>query len=350
MNTFFSLAVGSVFTAVSLAFFAAFIGFFLGRIIAKYKEYQDYLQLKKTNPYRFFKELPNHYGIGVTSILFNSTIENEKDIVATILDLCAQKYLHLERYENKYMITIRKTDLSQLHRNEQYIMQLLIEGNINKINYQKWFQYCLEDGIKLNLFTPRDTKTTNQDSVTEIIDIVSDVQSSIVKEHRKLSKKQIRIIVFAIIAVIICGFIAGILTKEEYLFIIPFVSLLMGAMLCYAFYIFKAAFRMIHIGTKQSYSNAIHRQIQRTKHGDMELQKLYAFRAFLQHFGSFVNRKPEEVTLWEHYLSYAQVFGITKNIMASGYDQLVNNTAFKITSIDAINLRSITVQPSSSIT
>lgn len=74
------------------------------------------------------------------------------------------------------------------------------------------------------------------------------------------------------------------------------------------------------------------------------MQKLYSFKAFIKDFGHFVDKKPEEVILWDRYLSYAQVFGLTKEIMNSGYKQIIDNPSFHIDSIDNINLYNIEVK------
>ena len=55
------------------------------------------------------------------------------------------------------------------------------------------------------------------------------------------------------------------------------------------------------------------------------------------------NKNVEEVVIWDRYLSYAQVFGLTKEIMKSGYNQLVDNSSFKIDNIENINLDNIKI-------
>ena len=83
-----------------------FIIFFslIGKCLGKLKLLFNHISSINKNPYIYFRELPNNFGIGVTSLLFDSTLENEKDIVAVILDLCARKYLSLEYHGDKYTI------------------------------------------------------------------------------------------------------------------------------------------------------------------------------------------------------------------------------------------------------
>ena len=108
--------------------------------------------IKRTNPYIYYRELPNNYGIGVTSLLFDSKIENYKDIIAVILDLCAKKYLSLIKGNDKYYIKILKGVDDQLLSNEKYILNLIISQNIKNIDYSEWYNYCLQDGNNLGLY------------------------------------------------------------------------------------------------------------------------------------------------------------------------------------------------------
>ena len=64
----------------------------------------------------------------------------------------------------------------------------------------------------------------------------------------------------------------------------------------------------------------------------------------LNDFGKFVDKSPEEVVLWDRYLSFAQAFGLTEEIMSTGYDKLVKNASFMIDSIDNISLSNIEIK------
>ena len=88
-----------------------------GKIRVKKKEIIIEKEIKLDNPYIYYRELPNNYGIWISSILVNKTIENEKDIIACILDLCARKYLKLEKVNDKYIITILKNSTINLFSN-----------------------------------------------------------------------------------------------------------------------------------------------------------------------------------------------------------------------------------------
>ena len=104
------------------------IGILYGKIRVKKKEISIEKEIKLNNPYNYYRELPNNFGIGISSILVNKTIENKKDIIACILDLCARKYLKLEKVDDRYMITILKNSTVNLLSNEAYILKHLMNN------------------------------------------------------------------------------------------------------------------------------------------------------------------------------------------------------------------------------
>ena len=130
-----------------------FLGSISGLLAAKRTIDMDYKKIKISNPYIYYRELPNNYGVGVASLLMDSKLENEKDIVAVILDLCAKGYLKLNKIGDKYVISIiRNKGYSNLLFNERYIINHLISGDIANLNYEEWFNCCMNDGIYLHLF------------------------------------------------------------------------------------------------------------------------------------------------------------------------------------------------------
>lgn len=289
--------------------------------------------LQKVNPYIYFRELPNFFGIGVTTLLMDSTIENYKDIVAAILDLCAKKYLHLEKQGDKYIIHVLKGIDDSLLSNEKYILSLILNNEVKNINYQEWFNYCMQDGINLGLYTHTNQKNKINNPV-------------LTREERIKKDNIVKIILSLILACIVFMF-----TFNSDLILAIFSSLILFGIsylvLTMVFNI-KLLFREMFLEAKyyrsQNYVNQLNNKLTRTNKGVKELHKLYSFKAFIKDFGVFVYKKPEEVVIWDRYLSYAQVFGLTKEIMESGYQQLINNSSFHIDNINNINLQNIEVK------
>ena len=289
--------------------------------------------LKKTNPYIYFRELPNFFGIGVTTLLMDSTIENYKDIVAVILDLCAKKYLNLEKQGDKYIIKILKGIDNSLLSNEKYILSLVLNNDVKNINYKEWFNYCMQDGMNIGLYT----HTTQKNKVKKPV---------LSRQERIKKDNKIKLILSLILSCLIFIF-----TFSSDLILAIFSSLILFGIsyfiLTMVFNIklfFREMFKEAKYYRNQNYINQLNNKLTRTNKGVDELHKLYSFKAFIKNFGHFVDKKPEEVVLWDRYLSYAQVFGLTKEIMESGYKELIDNSSFHIDSIDNINLNNIEVQ------
>lgn len=91
------------------------------------------------------------------------------------------------------------------------------------------------------------------------------------------------------------------------------------------------------------YQNILSTKIIPTLKGQEAIKKLFLFKKFLNDFGSFADKNPEEIILWDEYLSFAIVFNLTDKILKTGYKQLIENSSFKIDNVNNINLQNIKV-------
>lgn len=306
----------------------------IGKCLGKLKSLFNTIYYKNIeNPYIYFRELPNNFGIGVTSLLFDSTLENEKDIVAVILDLCARKYLSLEYHGDKYTIHMLEKNPTNLLSNENYIFYALKRKTIKRINYKTWYNYCLEDGMALGLYainTPKNKKSIN-------------ISETMNKFYKVLH------IVLCILCISIIAFILFKYSPFLSVLAIPF-GLLLGklfyAILKFIFSFVEVIFKIIFEAKNtidEQYNKEISKSLKLTTKGINELNKLKAFKAFIKDFGNFADKYPEEIILWDRYLSYAQVFGLTKDIMKTGYSKLIKNSSFQIDHINNINFDNIEI-------
>ena len=332
---------------------ACFIGDIVGLAKAQVQISKENKYIKNTNPYIYYRYLPNNFGIGVTTLLFDSTIENYKDIVAVILDLCAKKYLSLIKQNDKYVVKVLKNIDDNLLSNEKYILTLIMNNNIKNIDYKEWYNYCVQDGVELGLYSKRKVNidTNNSPYTMNILKKANKVQFvlciliSILGLIIILSRYYIKgsldsplnhSVISFIGFIIICIFLVSILTLITYgILFIPFHIILL--------YVIIPFTHFEKVAENANYKTLIEGNLKKTKKGVEELHKLYSFKAFINDFGNFVDKKAEEVVLWDRYLSYAQVFGLTKEIMKSGYKELVNNSSFQIDDIDNINLENIEI-------
>lgn len=327
------------------------ISILYGKIRVKKKEILIEKQIKLDNPYIYYRELPNNFGIGICSILVNKTIENEKDIIACILDLCARKYLKLEKVDNKYVITILKNSTDNLLSNEAYILKHLMNNKIQQIDYQEWHQLCVENGKQLELF-----EDNNE------VNLSKTKQKEIAEEYYKTNEYQLKKIipVFLLIGVILGSavFIFPNVTdafarfldmnNDMKLKIISFVSIMfITFMLLISIYgIIRTVYivgKTVYQNRNMIYQNTLSTKIIHTLKGQDATKKLISFKKFLRDFGSFAEKNPEEIILWDEYLSFAIVFNLTDEILKTGYKQLIENSSFKIDDVDNINLQNMKV-------
>lgn len=307
------------------------ISFLFGQIIAKINIKRINKKIEKQNKYLYYRELPNHFGIGINTLLIDSKIENEKDIVAVILDLCAKKYLKLFKLENKYYIQVLNYQNNHLLENEKYIMQYISQNKVKDINYNEWYRLCLEDGKKLDLYTDSQERKNNFNflekfgTVGNIIKNIIVLLISILMTIATIEVDNPYSIISAIFSGIVCFIMLSFMAQLAY-----------GAL---GFIIYSIQ-EVINAGIN-SYNDEMSNNLKRTDKGLEEYYKLKSFANFLDDFGAFAGKEPEEIVLWDYYLSYAQVFGLTEKIMKTGYNKLINNSSFNIDDINNLTLNNI---------
>ena len=325
-------------TFAGLFFIIIFIGFtsMKAGALKAYRELKKEEQyIKKMNPFVYLRELPNDLGIGVASLLTDSTIENEKDIVAVILDLCAKKYLKLKKFGSKYMIEVLKEPDDHLLSNEIYIMEKIMDGKIEKISYADWYDCCLYDGSHLGLYyhVDREPVPFNANKALRIVNLL-------------------QWFIAIILGFLNSYFMYGKLLEYNFdmklvYLLVPVTTIIFYVVLIIPFYFVKGIAVMLatYKNNKESnYNQMMNNHLIRTEVGIEELFKLQSFKAFLKDFGHFVDKRVDEVVLWDRYLAYAQLFGLTKEIMNTGYKQLVSNSSFDIDDIDNIHFNNIFIQ------
>ena len=315
-----------------MAIFILLSGLLIGILKGKSEVWKETSLIKRSNPYIYYRDLPNDFGIGVATLLVDSTLENYKDIIAVILDLCARGYLSLTKSEDKYVIKILKDMDDKLLSNEKYILYLLKSGNIKNINYQEWYNYCMQDGIDLGLYVHKDMK-------------IKDELPSLQKKIEKRRKIHVVISVILTLVMFIVVYIPSqnIIKSIIECFVFFIIFFVLSGIPFYLINTISSFRYMGQTAIDTNYKNIMDNVLTKTDKGKEELQKLYSFKAFIKDFGHFAPKKVEEIVLWDRYLSYAQVFGLTNEIMKSGYKQLVQNASFNIDDIDNINLDNVMI-------
>lgn len=337
-----------VFVLVGI-FGSILIGILYGKIRAKRKEILIEKEIKSNNPYIYYRELPNNYGIGISSILINKTIENEKDIVACILDLCARKYLKLEKIGDKYTIMILKKSTDDLLNNEVYIMKHLMNNTIQQIDYQEWHQLCFEDGKQLGLF--EDIEEVYRSEREQKVEAENFYKTN---EYQLKKIVPIILLISVILGSTVYMFpnIAKVIMNSSYInnsikIISSITVMFFSFILLTTIYAFS---RLVYFAAKSTYQdrdiiyqNALSTKFIHTLKGQDATKKLNSFKSFLKDFGLFAEKNTNEIIIWNEYLSFAILFGLTDEILKTGYKQLVENSSFKIDNVDNINLKDINI-------
>ena len=299
--------------------------------------------IAESNPLIYYRELPNTYGIGINSILMDLTIENQKDLLAVILDLCAKKYLQLTKVDNKYVIKILKED-DNLLLNEKYVINYLKEGQ-KKFDFNKWYTICENDARELGLIT---SKSSYKDIPYESEEEAEITLNDIFKKARR--------IVFVLLLIftpfyllsqpnVISNFKNATESINELLLFIGstiamllFVWYMISILLAAIMYRHHEVSNTFKIFAAKGYNEKIGSSLEKTPLGIENYYKLVSLKSFIKHFGDFASKAPEEVQLWDRYLSYAIMFDLTNNILDTGYKQLTNNGSFNIDHIEDFKL------------
>lgn len=330
---------GFIYILIVTSVISHLIGRFGGKIhYAYYKHY-----LKKNNPYQYYRELPNNFGVAIASLIVDSSIENKKDIIAVILDLCAKGYLELEKdFNNNYNIKILNNDINQLLPNEQYVIRSITDGKLKQFNYTQWYNCCKNDAIRLGLITEdnnninaqRKRKSSflkklfklsvligtivmfilvfnaNQDKMSQMVDNTDETVQNVIN-------------VTTMVAAFVASLIGGVL-----------IAILVVMLFSPIYAVLATIKNSVQLGYKIEKG----RRLNLTEYGKAEVKKLFAFEAFLKDFGLFASKNPEEITLWEYYLSYAQVFGLTDEILKTGYKQIIKKGSIQLEDINTISV------------
>lgn len=93
----------------------------------------------------YIRDMEVDYSPAILSYLENQRTEPKKDIIASILDLCAKKYLYIEKQnENKYILKLGKNmKIDNLKSDEKYLYEKLSKGE--KINIDRWIKLVQEE-------------------------------------------------------------------------------------------------------------------------------------------------------------------------------------------------------------
>ncbi len=151
---------------IILAIILSLIGDILGKFMASRKLKKEIKKVKLENPYLYFRDIPNDYGIGVYAFLLDYKL-NKRDFKAALIDLSG--YLKLLATNNSLRIELTSKDNTNLLKNEKYILNWLNENsNIKKFKISEWKKYIIEDILDLKIGEKRKMKELDDDKYTKL--------------------------------------------------------------------------------------------------------------------------------------------------------------------------------------
>jgi len=299
-----------------------FFGGKIGRNKARKEFEKETEKIVLENPYMYFRDIPNKYGIGVALSILNYKVEKD-DVLAGILDLAAKGYIIFKQNDKSYEIIETLKDRNGLLKNERYLLDWILNKDVKKIQMKEWLMLAKEDSINLGLGIINGEKKEYK-PLFNGLDI-------------KFAKKLFLITTFIslIINVILCHELDGIF---EILGTLIMLTPIMSGYLWFIIFIICVIICLIYEGKTKSYNEKLNNKLILTEIGKKEYQELYSFGKFLNDFGNFTDKKIKEIVIWEQYLSYALMFGISDKILKTGYKDLLINECFVINDIDKLQI------------
>ncbi len=253
---------------------------------------------KKSNvEYRYYRELPEDYGVPVMNYLLYKYHKPNENMLATLMDLVRKKYVKIYpvTQEGKtkpvdYELKLINEDLSKLNKVEQhYIKELIFVG-------------C--DSIRLKELKKKNTASTTAremagkafDKWQELIEKEYKACKLERKDTKKVITKATVILSLCFVPLFIIFLVASIM--ENFYAAVP-VGLVLFP------YIFVFIWMVMKLPTKLSDNEKALEHKAKWK----------GFKRFLKHFSKMEEKDYGSIILWEHYLVYAIGLGIADKVL-----------------------------------
>jgi len=248
--------------------------------------------LKNKGNQIYIRDIEVEYSPAVLSYLMNNKIEKEKDLSATLLNLCAKNIIKLKKNEN----------------NKINIIDLKNEEQVKKLSADEEFAY--------KMFTTQITK-----------DKISTWERKVEQEYEKYkySKSPVKLLVedvvnFYMLEIVVLVIISGLkipIYSEfakilPYIFPISFAAILESVLLMIV---------KVVITKKDNYDTY-------TRKGAIEYNKWKKFEKFIDDFTLVSEKEYESIAVLGKYLSYSIALGINKKCDKELYNEINNKYSF----------------------
>ena len=253
---------------------------------------------KKSNvEYRYYRELPEDYGVPVMNYLLYKYHKPNENMLATLMDLVRKKYVKIYpvTQEGKtkpvdYELKLINEDLSKLNKVEQHYIKELIFVGCNSIR--------LKELKKKNTAstTAREMAGKAFDKWQELIEKEYKACKLERKDTKKVITKATVILSLCFVPLFIIFLVASIM--ENFYAAVP-VGLVLFP------YIFVFIWMVMKLPTKLSDNEKALEHKAKWK----------GFKRFLKHFSKMEEKDYGSIILWEHYLVYAIGLGIAGKVL-----------------------------------
>lgn len=286
------------------------IAFIIISIIARQKSKISGRFIKNISP-KYNRNIPNNLSPVEAGILIDRCIDG-KEISATLLDLIKRKIIKLTKDKKGYLLSLN-VEKETLTFEDKKIVQMIFKGRksvslkkIRRIEYnyfESWKKHEINMLVDKKLITKKSKKIKSDISILWLI---------------------LGIFFFLSVWGILIGiaFLTYYGYKRYHENIYLYFILVASVILIFVSLIFNH----IHISLifsiiavlviKVNLSRMPQRlEIELTDKGKEEVNKLYALRNFLNDFSILDEKEIKEIVLWEDYLIYATLFGISKKVI-----------------------------------
>lgn len=133
------------------------LGFFAASHKVQKKIDKEIKKVVVTNPYIYYRDIPDDFGIGIYALLLDCKI-TVRDFKAAIIDLCAKGYIKIRTVGKSFEATILDKDQSTLLSNEKFILNWIAlhkDSKLTSFPLSEWENRIKEDAIELGFATKR---------------------------------------------------------------------------------------------------------------------------------------------------------------------------------------------------
>lgn len=294
--------------------FNSFIGDIMGRNKATRKLNREIRKVKLSNPYIYYRDIPNDYGIGVYAFLIDYKL-TKRDVKAALIDLSAKGYLKITTNKNKINIELTSKDNTNLLKNEKYLLNWLNNNtkiNLKKFKISEWEEIIRDDIITLEIGKKRDEELDDSKNIKIAMRMTISL-----------------LLVISIFAVFLqyfknppMGSILDWFLERLYFLILPIVLFL-------PLFLFSLFITTIIAGFRLGYYTKMDRSLKYTEKTKNVIQAIYSLGAFIKDFSNFAEKNINEIIIWERYFSYAYLLGLN-NKLDLKYTNIYKNEHFTI--------------------